>query len=85
MSAALPLLIEELAQAVAARAMEIIAEQKFVRQEDPLLKPSEVAKQLRVSERTVRNLVPKYLKRAPGLVVTRIRQSEVDKFGTSQK
>lgn len=74
--------IEPLAQALATRAMEIIAEQKFNPPPDPLLSTSEIAAQLNVSEPKVRALVAAgYLKKTKGLTVIRVRQSVLNAYG----
>lgn len=86
MSAALPLLIEELAQAVAKRSLEIIAEQKFNPPADPLLTTRQIAERLDVSETKVRELVAGgYLPKCKGMVEIRVRQSVVDAFGKDAK
>lgn len=78
--------IEPLAQALAKRAMEIIAEQKFVPAPDPLLTAKEAGKELGLGETTIRQLVEaRALKRAPGLGEIRIRLSVVRAYGTEPK
>lgn len=86
MSDALKALVEEFAQGVAKRSLEIIAEQKFVREKDPLLTTREIGEQLKVSETKARELVNGgFLRRAPGLIEIRVRQSVVDAYGTEAK
>lgn len=74
--------VEPLAQAVAARALEIIAEHKFNPPPDPLLNTRQIAERLDVSETKVRELVAGgWLRKAPGMIEIRVRQSEVDAYG----
>lgn len=75
-------LIEGTASAVAARAMEIIAEHHFVQQDDPLLTAKEAGQRIGFSDTKIRQLVELgHLKKAPGLIEIRIRQSVVDAYG----
>lgn len=80
-------LTDELAGAVVAKVgpklLEYLDARRVEKQLDPLLTVRESAKRLRLSEMTVRRLVEGgHLSRAKGVSEIRIRQSEVDAYGT---
>jgi excisionase family DNA binding protein len=74
---------EDVAQSLAKRAMEIIAEQKFKPEPDPLLNTEEIAAELNISKSKTRELVATgHLRRAKGITDIRVRKSVVDAYGT---